>query len=195
MSLWLRARRAPLVAFAGVSVVGLVALTGQVVIPMPGLFNAAGLAVPIALVLPLLLSTALALGLAGGNISLEAAAARPVLALDVIFVLVAAGSAVAGLFLIDGPHHLGAAAARNVLGYVGLYGIGRRVFGEAAGATLPVAALLVMAAFGADASGHPRSWAWLLADGLDLRAFTVASLIWLAGTVGLGTSRSRLVRR
>lgn len=195
MSLWLRARRVRLVALAVGSVIALVGLMGQVIIPMPGLFSAAGLAVPIALVLPLLLSTALALGLAGGNVLLEAAAARPVVAMDVVLVVVAAVSAVVGLFLIDGPSHLGAAAARNTLGYVGLYGIGRRLLGEAAGSTLPVAALLALAAFGADPSGHPRSWAWLLADGLDVRALLVAAALWLAGVACLAAARPRFSGR
>ncbi|HET6380107.1 MAG TPA: hypothetical protein VFH63_03610 [candidate division Zixibacteria bacterium] len=160
-------------------------LAGSFSIPMPGLLAAQGLLVPIALLAPLALSTVLAYGLTAGDELLEAVSSRPIAILDTILVYgMTVLMLVVGFALeAGGLTELGAAAGRNSCGYVGLMLLGRRVVGGQAASLFPAGFALGVAAFGGDASGNPRWWAWLLADASDPRSWLLALTLFAVAAV------------
>ncbi len=195
MTLWLRVRRAPAAAFTIVGISAAVLLLGDLSASLPGLFALRGLAVPIALLVPLALSTVLGYGLSAGNPTIESVAARPVARLDACFALLVTLSAlgVSALVQISGWSDFGYAAGRNALGYTGLMLIGRRLVGGDAGTLVPAAALLFVAAFGGDDSGRPRWWAWVVAPYADGLSWAFAVGLLLAGSVAALAPRRMLL--
>jgi hypothetical protein len=157
---------------------------------MPGLASVDGLSVPIAMLAPLALSTALAFGLTAGDELMETVSSRPMHVLDTSLALgiVAIALAIGTVLDLAGASHLGAAAGRNGCGYVGLMLLGRRVVGGHAASLVPAAFALGAATFGGDALGQPQWWAWLLADSNQPGSWLLATALIVAG-VGLSLIR------
>lgn len=182
-------------AVAGTAV-ALVVL-GEVVIPVPGLLPFLGLAVPIALVAPLAISTVLGAGLAGGDELLETVGSRPIALLDAAFVSGVTTAALSIFTLLDvlGATDLGTAAGRDAYGYVGLMLIGLRFFGPHAAAAVPAAVVVGTTVFGGSPTGHPQWWAWILADADDALSWALALSLMAAGVALLVTRRSAIPSR
>ena len=75
------------------------------------------------------------------------------------------------------------AAARNAIGFAGLLFVGRRLGGGTIGPLVPAVFVVFAAAFGGDFEGHPRWWAWLVADGIDPFSWALVSGTALVGIV------------
>lgn len=158
---WLRAKRASVTVQAGVIVLLLVVSVGSMLLPVPGQASRQAVAVPLALLLPLLLSSAGARSLASGEAMLESAAVRPVRRWNTILVtgltiLVATSVAVVALPTPE----LARGAARNCIGFVGLMLLGRTIVGSTAAPLVPAGFALICAVLGVDSSGQARWWAW-----------------------------------
>ncbi len=82
---WLAIRRvrASLVAIGLLA--GIVVVVGELTITMPALGSLQGLALPVLLLSPLIISTSVSHGLARGDEVVEAAAVRPVHRLDIVY--------------------------------------------------------------------------------------------------------------
>lgn len=191
MRSWLRVRRFRLTLGVEAGIAAVLLLAGGFSIPMPGLLAAQGLLVPIAMLAPLALSTVLAYGLTAGDELLEAVSSRPIAILDTALVYgMTLGLLGVGIALqVGGLTDLGAAAGRNGCGYVGLMLLGRRLVGGQAASLFPAGFALGVAAFGGDASGNPRWWAWLLADASDSRSWVLALALFAVAVVLLTRGR------
>ena len=128
---------------------------------------------------------ALGWGLASGDWRLEAVSSRSIPRHDTFFVVawVLVAAVVCGAIEGMGLSRYGYAAARNAIGCAGLLMVGRRVGGGTIGPLAPALFVLIVAAFGGDFEGNPRWWAWLVADGIDPRSWTLAVLTALIGTI------------
>lgn len=188
MTWWLRARRidAVTVSICVLAATGLLAPT--LAIPMPALFAAYGLNVPLVLLAPLAVSTAVGWGLGPATPPLEQAAVRRIDRLDRAYVLAAVAAGVVAVLLAAGA--VGAAggpgAARSLVACTGMLLVGRWLLGGNAGAVVPVAVLLAMALFGGDADGQPRSWAFALAPVDSFSAWLLSTGLLVAGLAGIG---------
>ncbi|HLI50912.1 MAG TPA: hypothetical protein VKU87_03900 [Thermomicrobiaceae bacterium] len=117
---------------------------------------------------------------------------RRILSLDALFVLIITAlaltlSTTVGALVSD---RLYLAAARNVMGYVGLMLIGRPYIGAQAASVLPVAYAFIAALFGShvDHYRHTYAWAWPLADASDPISWILAFATLLSG-LALALSR------
>ncbi|MBN6053316.1 hypothetical protein JYK22_15360, partial [Nonomuraea sp. RK-328] len=167
MRTWLRVHRAAQVCVALALTAGLVAVAGDVLVPVPGLESVAG--VPLALIAPLAASSVLVRGALAGTGGPEAVAVRPVRAYRTGMVMVTcAVSLIAGLGLGEAVPY-GAAAARNLVGFTGLAALAalwRRDAATAAPAAYLVTAMLLGGGPGAASwwdwpvapSPHPATW-------------------------------------
>lgn len=175
MTLWLRVRRWRLCAACFIGVIVVIVALGDLVASLPALFSVRGLEIPVALLAPVALSTAIGHGLASGDELLESVAVRPIAWLDTAYVtiwmvgLLVVGAAVQTAGLAE----LGLAASRNGLGLVGLLLVARPVIGAAAAPAAPALAFVLLAFFGSDASGEPRWWAWTLTPWSDERSWVI----------------------
>lgn len=181
MTLYLRVRRARLVAAVLAAAVAAVALVGSSPVPMPDLLAGALASFPAGVFIPLAPAFAVLAGLAEAAM-LERCATRPVLGFDA---LLAGGCALAGAMLLvalDAAHvqAMGAEAGRNLAGYVGLALIGRYFVGERAATVFPLAAALAAALFGRGYGGI-AAWAWPLAPGGSAVAAGQAGLLLAVG--------------
>ena len=183
MTLWLKTRRAVSYTVVMAGVVVTVGALGDLTAPVPALIAARGLQIPVALLAPLALSIVVGYGLTAGDRSLESVAVRPIHVMDTAYVLVAAGSflGAAALLQAAGQTDLGLAAGRNSLGFAGLLLIGRAALGGNAAPLVPVANTILFAFFGADPSGEPRWWAWMVTPQADELSWLVAVLTLAAG--------------
>jgi len=145
VTLWLRARRAWLLAGALLLQFTLSCLLGGVLVPSPSLAAHATLDIPLRVFLPLILSCALVHALSD-VIQLERGATRNTAVADGLLVAAVAASAVL-LGLVAAALGSGDAlvAARNTIGYVGFATAGAVVLGPPIGAMLPVAHVILVA--------------------------------------------------
>jgi len=144
-------------------------LSEGVVLPFPNLIGGPDLAVPLSLLAPLAVSVVVAYGRTTGDPRLEGVASRPLPLLDTVFaglVALATLAACVAVWLMGGSH-LGFAAGRNGLGYVGLTLIGHRVLGPYAAPLLPASIAILAGLFGAGQDLEPHWWAWPIAAGGD----------------------------
>ena len=185
MSLWLRTRRANAIVATIVFLVAAFLAAGDLTLAMPAILASYSLAVPVVLLAPLALSSAVGWGLMSGDDRLERVSSRPISGMDaalatgvaglVCFLALAAGAATGSMHVV--------AAGRNALGYVGLMLVGRRLFGDRAGTLVPAAIAALAAVFGGDASGRPRRWVWVLASSDDPLAWAAALISLALGVV------------
>lgn len=181
--LWLRVRRAKaiVVALGGFAVLTL--LAGDVALAMPPLLASYGLSVPVVLLGPLSISTAVAWGLTSGDARLEQVSTRPILLFDVLLtvgpaVLACMFGLVVGV-LAASPY--AGAAGRNALGYVGLLMVATPLVGARAGSLVAPFVVMVVALIGGDSSGHPRWWVWPLMPAGDAFAWIAVLSALLLG--------------
>ena len=181
MTLWAATRRLVPTAVVSAVVVVLVVLLGEVSASIPALASARGLALPLALIAPLAVSSVLGYALTTGDPILESVSVRPIAVLDTALVIATSGALFVLLIMVDAAGYaaFGAEAARNTLGFVGLLLIGRRVIGRNAATALPIVLVVLLAFFGADSAGEPRWWAWPLVDA-GQRASWAAMLILIS---------------
>ncbi len=182
MALWAKVRRIWVVGAVALAVLLTVLALGGLRLPVPAPLAVHGLAIPIAMLAPIALSTALAYGLQGGDYAMESVATRNLAAMDAGYALaVTTSTALVLLFGSAVGVGLGAEAARNCLGYVGLLLIARPIGGLHAAGIVPAALAVLVAFFGADNSGDPRWWAWMFRDAGDVRSWLFASMIFSLG--------------
>lgn len=184
MTIWVKVKRVWVVSTVALTVLLTVLALGGLRLPVPAPFAVQGLAVPIAMLAPLALSTALAYGLQGGDSAIESVATRNVAALDAGYIMAVTISTACLLLLGSAVGvGLGAEAARNCLGYVGVLLVARPVSGLHAAGIVPAGLAVLVAFFGADDSGDPRWWAWMFRDAGDVPSWLFASVIFSLGMV------------
>lgn len=164
---------------------------GDFAVPVPLSFHP--VAVPLALLLPLALSTASAYSLTSGDEMLEAVSSRPIRFMDCGLIGAVTVLAMAALLAIDQMSvlEIGAASARNAAGFVGLMFLGRSIVGGNAASLVPVAYAMFAIAFGTTAAGHARWWAWLLAPGSDGASWLFALALLIGGIATAASIRGR----
>lgn len=156
----------------------------ELTVSLPVFGSLSGIPVPVALLAPVVVVLMLAAGLATGDPLLEAVAARRIELLDIMLV-VAATAAMAILFVlvqVVGWSPLGAAASRNAIGLAGMMLIGR-LLGLRLAALVPVAFLVLVAAFGSDGMGNPAWWAWPAATAASAESWAIAGALAVSGTL------------
>lgn len=184
MILWLRVRRAG-TCFATIVAVALGLIpVRELSVPLPNLLGP-GLAVPLALLLPVAVSIMVAWGLTAGDVRIESVATRSISVLDTLFALSAATLTLIACALVRliGETDLAIAAGRNALGYIGLMLIGRRVLGNQAAAVVPAGFVVVTALFGRGVGRPSRWWAWPLAAANNWYAWMIAVGLLSMGAV------------
>lgn len=156
---------------AGVAVVAAVlvvlAIVGDLAVPMFSLGSMADLALPVSLVAPVAIAIFLPWSLGRGDERLEGVAVRPVDLLDAALALlmVAGFAAAAAAMEAVGLTPLGIEAGRNGLGLAGMALAARWLSsGEVAG-LVPVAYVIAVGFFGGDTPRTAEWWAWLVRPG------------------------------
>ena len=160
-------------------------LVGDLSLPIPNLFGGLHFGVPLALLIPVAVAIVVAWGLGAGDPLVEAVASRPIRLLDTAYALAAATLmlVVGACIYALGTTTLVLSAGRNVLGYVGLMLVGRRILGTQAAAVLPAGVVIGTALLGRRSDGQPRWWAWPLADADNAWAWGIAVLLLLIGAL------------
>lgn len=193
---WLAIRRVRASLVAVGLLAGIVVVVGELAITMPALGSLQGLAIPVSLLSPLIISTSVSHGLARGDEVVEAAAVRPVHRLDIVYAVSTAllVLGVMGGLQVAGWSALGLAAGRNAVGFIGLALIGRRIVGRDAAAVVPAAAAVLIAFFGGDTIGTPEWWAWIATPTSDIRSWLVAGGLLAVGAVAVGLASAQRPR-
>lgn len=192
MTWWLSVRRT-LVVY-GCVLVSLVALgfTGSAVVPVPSFVNGLSLPLAVSNILPLILVTALMLGLGSRSLALEGNATRGLVAYDLAWVYVAVLAAIAGSAIVAAMGAPGTAAyVRNLLGFVGVALIVARFLGFESSALIPSGLIIVSSMFGRQLNGEVSAWAWPVAQPSESAPWAIAGTLMLLGSVALITSRPR----
>lgn len=189
MRWWLGSRRTWLAGTALVLLAGALQSWSDLPLPIPVLVGSGG-ARPLAAALPALVAIALAICLSGRGTGTEPTCVRPIARYDVaLVVLTVAIGALASLVIGIGAHTpLGAMAARNLLGYVGLVLIVGELSTWQAAGTAPVIFVVVSFSLGRRSAASEYPWAWSMMD-----AFSLVGLAWvlLLFAAGLALLRRR----
>lgn len=186
--IWLlRSRRvAPLSALA-ILVVSITTIGARWYVPIPALATPAGIGVPLALALPVVVGVLVLGCLLSREPGLEVSAARSITAADAILG-VALLALTVGPLLVAGlwsSNMLLTAGARNVAAVVGLGLLLKSRLSPAASTLIPV--VHAAACFSLANRYEPQMWAWLMADGRSMSALFIAASLLAAGAVaGLG---------
>lgn len=185
MKLWFSVRRIPTIAVVLAAMLGATGIAGDVGMSVPNLYGGPNLAVPVALLAPLLLTIALGYGLASGETHLDAVACRPLAVFDTLLVVIFGVFSSSAILAMDyfAAVGLGDATARNTLGYLGLLLLGRSVTGASSASMLPVAVAFVSMLFGVTATRDIRIWAWPIASGDDAVSWGLAITCLTAGVL------------
>jgi hypothetical protein len=185
---WLRARRIRAIAASVSALAAVVLVAPSLAIPMPALFAAYGLSVPVVLLAPLAVSTALGWGLGADVPPLELGSTRQIGLFDRAYVVavLACGSVLVLLVAtaVGAPGALG--AIRSLVAFTGLLLVGRQLLGGRAGSAVPAAVVLAMAVFGGDADGQPRPWAFPLAPEDSISSWLLSAGLLTLGVALLG---------
>ena len=182
MTLWLKARAAPVViASAAVSLVMLaLPFTALSATPSP-----AGATVALAVLLALVVPVVLGWGMTRTDRLLETASTRPIVLLDFALALsVGGGVAVADVVLrLVGPAPTGLIAGRAAATFVGLLLVAVAAVGWRTASTVPVIYLVtVLVVGGGSDSAHPAAWAWIASPETDGGAIALAVLTLIFGS-------------
>lgn len=185
MSLWLRVRqtRASLLTILGVTLA--LAFTRGWYMALPNLFGGPRLIIPLALFIPLAVAIVVALGFTTGDPLLEAVASRPLYLLDATYAL---ATALLTLTISVCLHYgaeidLALDAGRNVLGYIGLTLIGRRLAGSQNAAIITSVLAIVLVPFSTSVSREIYWWAWHIAPAHTSLSWGIAVALLLIGIV------------
>ena len=166
MKLWCRVRRAP-VCLVTASLLGIIiGLTGSRALGLPNLFGGPTLVIPLALIFPLVVPIVFAWALTEGDEWIEAVSSRPIVQFDAAFALMVASLSLIICILVQhvGESSLGNAAGRNVLGYLGLTLLGRRILGGQAALVPALGFIVIVSLLGSGPDRRPHWWAWPLAS-------------------------------
>lgn len=176
MTLWAATRRVVLSIGVSAAVVAVVVAVGGITASIPALASARGVAVPLALIAPLALSSIVGYSLTTGEANLESVSVRPIAALDTALVVLTSFAVFALLVILDAARYAeyGAEAGRNAVGFSGLLLIGRAFLGTNAATALPIVVVVFLAFFGADHAGEPRWWAWALVNSGESSSWVAA---------------------
>ena len=183
MKLWLRVRRARTCALTIFVVLCVLVPANTLYLPVPNLLGGPHLAIPLALLVPIAISIAVAFSFTMGDPLVEAVASRPILWLDAAYSLSIAviTSLLCVTIGLASSTTYAVAAGRNVLGYVGLTLIGRRVIGVQGAALVPAGFVLVASLFGSRRNRQAYWWAWPLASETSVLAWAMALLLLVLG--------------
>lgn len=161
----------------------LVALASGRDLPLPNLLGASQVAVPLALIAPIVVAITISSALVAGSRELEVVTSRRLKLLDACLVVTTTGltlAACAVAYLVMQPDTVALRAGRDTLGYVGLALIGRGVVGAEASAVLPSSYLLLSSLIRPATPLWAGLWGWGFAPADNaLSWFTVFGLLAL----------------
>lgn len=194
MSLWLRVRHVRACTLTAALVAVALIPLGDIYLPLPDLFAGSGLSVPLSFMLPLTVPIVLEWSLTAGEPAIESVSARRLPMLDAVYALSVAALTfvLCALTALVGGADLALAAGRNVLGYVGLTLISRRIVGPHVAAVIPVVWVIITSLFGAGVGGQPRRWAWPLAQPENGLSWGIAVSLLILGTALFHVRTSRV---
>lgn len=187
----MKVRRALVLSLATGASMVLTVLVGGTTLPLPEFLSGYGVAVPLALLVPLVLAIGVAWALTAGEPVLEMVSSRQLRMLDASYaVLLALLTLGAGaLVQVVLGAEFGLASGRNGLGYMGLTLIGRHLVGTHAAALVPVSFAVLASLFGGGPGREPTWWAWPFAgDGI------ARSWLWACGLLLAGAAAHVLIR-
>ncbi|WP_240138959.1 hypothetical protein [Streptomyces sp. MUM 178J] len=167
-------------------------------VAVPQLRYLVDFSVPVAEVVPLAHAVVLATTLFSPMADLEETAAQPMSRHRAAYlaVLLALAAGLTALPLLTGATaEVFGAAARNVVGYLGLGMISARLFGSGLAWLLPLAVFGPTLLLGVAADNTPEPWAWSLHTASSTPAAVVAVLLWLTGAAAAATGRPRQTER
>ncbi|MEU9890809.1 hypothetical protein [Sphaerisporangium sp. NPDC051011] len=196
MSIFLKARRTKAVTGVLVLTVALVAVLSGMQIPALNILGGGKSYVPVGVLLPLLGVAGLVSFMTNVPGELEITAVRPVQWYNAIAISVAALSVlvIGALLGVSGLQAHAFAAARNLVGYMGLAMLGQKLVGRHAAILFPVVFAFGTMTAGRRPGGHPWPWAWPLFESEHVPAALVAVAVFLVGLL-VTLSRARPVRR
>ncbi|WP_030104059.1 hypothetical protein [Actinoalloteichus caeruleus] len=182
MRFWATNRALPVVTGMWLVTLVLVAPFGSTLVPTPNVLGGIALALPAAVLIPLLCSGSVAYLLSRAPRDWEANAVRPVRVYDSAF-LVALGGLYGVLCLalhVTDLQPTAVIAARNALGFTGLALLVSRFSTAVSAATVPT--LYAVAAMVLGDRGRSW-WAWPVSDVFSVRALGLAVLLFVLGVV------------
>lgn len=196
MRIFLKVRRSLPISLVIVLSVLLLVPAGTTSLPVPEFASGAGLGLPLALFIPVVIAIALVYGLSAGDPQLEAVAARPLQIIDAAFSALVACATLAMYSLVwlafgNAWSTYPLAAGRNATGYIGLALLARPLVGSRLAGLLPVAVAIGVAVIGSHADGTPRWWAWPLAEARDAFSWLAAFSLLLLGLAATLLARPR----
>ncbi|MFI0810048.1 hypothetical protein [Streptomyces echinatus] len=150
--------------------------------------------VPVAEVVPFAHAVVLATTLFSPMADLERASAQPMRRHRAVYLvgLLALALALSALPLLAGAGgEVTAAAARNVVGHLGLAMISARLFGSGLAWLLPMGVFGPTLLLGVSGDNTPEPWAWSLHPATDSTAAVVAAALWLTGACAAATGQPR----
>ncbi|MFF5244444.1 hypothetical protein ACFY3V_09205 [Streptosporangium sp. NPDC000095] len=162
MRTWLHVHHVAWSALALAMTAGVVAVAGDVLVPVPNLSRGDLDGVPLALIAPLAASAVLVRGVYAGPADLEAVAVRPTGAYRAGLVAAACVAPLLAGLLLAGTVPYGMAAARNLAGFTGLALVASRWRRDAA--TAVPAAYMIAAMLLGGGSGTGSPWDWAITD-------------------------------
>ncbi|MFD3611367.1 hypothetical protein ACFWXA_25480 [Streptomyces atroolivaceus] len=183
MRMWLKTRRAPVLAAALAAYAALTAAVGDTLVDLPSLGSDA--ARPLVLFAPLLACTGLALSLSSSLPAAEASGSRPVARFDQALILATVLASVAVAYTVSVLLDAGSAntAGRNTAFLAGLMLCVRRMAGHEVAAITPVAWVITMMLIGnSGGDGRPHPWTVVLMPPDHVPAALAATVILALGT-------------
>ncbi|MEU7410835.1 hypothetical protein AB0B40_16175 [Streptomyces sp. NPDC042638] len=154
--------------------------------------------VPVAEVVPLAYAVILATTLFSPMADLERTSAQPMRRHRAVYLggLLVLALALSALPLLAGAtREVTVAAARNVVGYLGLAMISARLFGSGLAWLLPLGMFGPTLLIGVRSDNTPQPWAWSLHPASATSAAVLAVALWLAGACAAATGHPRQTER
>lgn len=193
-----RSRGLPRAAVAGLAVALVAtAFAGQRV-EVPEFRYLVDFTVPVAEIAPVAHAMVLATTLFSPMADLEQTSAQPVRRHRALYlvVLLGAGLALSALPLLAGATaEVFGAAARNVVGYLGLGMLGARLFGSGLAWLLPLGMFGPTLLFGVRADNTAEPWAWSLCPVGSTSAAVVCAVLWITGLAVASSGAPRRAER
>ena len=190
MTWWLSVRRTRVVLGSVLASLVALGLTGGAVLPVPSFINGLSLPLAVSYILPLIVVTALMLGLGSRPSGLEGIATRGLMFYDLAWVYLAVLAAIVGATLLATMGATGTSAyVRNLIGFVGVALIVARFFGFESSALIPAGLVIVASMFGRQLNGGVAAWAWPVAQPSEAAPWVIAGALMALGSLALITSR------
>ncbi|MEV4383313.1 hypothetical protein [Streptosporangium sp. NPDC049644] len=170
MRTWLHVHHVAWSALSLAMTAGVVAVAGDVLVPVPNLSRGDLDGVPLALIAPLAASAVLVRGVYAGPADLEAVAVRPTGAYRAGLVAAACAAPLLAGLLFTTTVPYGTVAARNLAGFTGLALVASRWRRDTA--TGVSAAYMIAAMLLGGGSGTGSLWDWAITDSPGLSSWT-----------------------